>query len=199
MAFRRKNETEQDQMTPQYPPICIESFDQPVPVQVIGARTQQMGDISSVITFSFHDVGLLPDHFFGWNDFELQTEDRGLASMLEPDIIYTPESVPRAENDVNIHKSGLNFRQPVSKGVVSLITGFFPYRQCWLDLLGPNEEVKIFGVPVNLCVLSQRIRASNQKVDVILAKQPHNSLANLASGLRFHSMKGALLGASAAM
>src|ERR1700739_4725120 len=110
MAFRRKNETEQDQMTPKHPPICIEPFDQPVPVQAICARTQQMGDISSVITFSLHDVSLLPNHFFGWNDLYLQTKDRGLTSILEPDIIHTPQSVPRAENDVDIHAPGLNFR-----------------------------------------------------------------------------------------
>src|ERR1700757_1736354 len=111
-------------MTPQYPPIGVESFGQAAPVQVICACTQQMGDVSPVKTFSLHDVSLLPYQFFRRNNLYFQIKDRGITGVLEPSIIHLSQSVPRAENDVDIDPPGLNFRQPMSKRVDSCVASF---------------------------------------------------------------------------
>lgn len=199
MPFRRKNKTEKDQMAPQYPPIGVEPFQQAGPVQVSCACAQQMGDISSVKTFSLHDVSLLPDQLFRSNDVYLQTKDRGFAGMLEPDLIHRSESIARAENNVDIHRPALNFGQPMRESVVSRVTGFSPDDQCRLDVFWAKEEIKILGIPIYLCVLSERVSASHHKIDFIIAKQLHDSPANLASALRFHSLKCALQTTSASM
>src|ERR1700745_1863537 len=158
-----------------------------------------MRDISPVKAFSLHDVSLLPNHFFGRYDLDLQTKDRGFASMLEPDIINRSQSVPRTENDVDIHTPGLNFRQPMSKRVVSCVTSFSPHRQCRLDVIWAKEKVKVFRVPINAGVFSERISTSNQKFNFVIVKELHDASANLAPALRLHSIKCALQSQSASM
>src|ERR1700747_3146666 len=158
-----------------------------------------MGNISPVKRFSLHDVSLLPNHFFGRYDLDLQTKDRGFTSMLEPDIINRSQSVPRTENDVSIHTPGLNLGQPMSKRVVSCVTSFSPHRQCRLDVLGAKEKVKVFRVPINAGVFSERISTSNQKINFVIVKELHDASANLAPVLRFHSIRCVLRRASASI
>src|ERR1700751_3616804 len=87
----------------------------------------------------------------------------------------------------------------MSKCVVSLVTRFSPHGQCQLDVLRMKEQVKIFGVTIDPRVFSERVGASDQKVDFIIAKQLHYRPANLASALRFHSIKCALQTACASI
>src|SRR5204862_4205459 len=64
VSFGRINESKQNEVAQQHAPIRPKTGDQSRPIHILCPGSNEVRNIPSIKSFTLHDVGLLPDHFF---------------------------------------------------------------------------------------------------------------------------------------
>jgi hypothetical protein len=134
-----------------------------VPIYSFGKAGDQMSDIGTVISFPFHNIGLLPDYFFRRSDPHFTPENFGLSGSTKPIVIYRSKPVPGTEDHVDQSRA-MNYPcQPMAEFDSRLIPGFSADAKDLMNMLRSNHEIEVFGIPRDPSVMVECVSTAEQK------------------------------------
>jgi hypothetical protein len=176
-------------MTPQHPPVRLESLDKPPPVNAGRTVCQQVGYVRSVKSFPLHDVCLLPNQLFEWSYSDPHPKDVGFSSLLEPDVVDCCQSISGGKNDINARPSRPDFCQPMSEFKVRFVTGLSPDGQRGVNVGWAKQQIEIFRVTSDSGIMSHRISTSNQELEIVFDEELHHRFVSGVQPFGFHCLK----------
>src|SRR5258707_1954965 len=97
--LRRVDKTKQDQVCEQDSPVRSESSDQARPVDLFGAREEQMHEVRAVKTLPLHDERLGPDHLLDRAELDGNAERFAVRAVLEPPGVHARNPIAGIEKD----------------------------------------------------------------------------------------------------
>src|SRR5690606_32669587 len=109
------DEAEQDHVAEQYPPVPVESAEQPLPVEAVRAGQEDVRHVRAIVAITLHDERLGPERFLRWTDADGEPEDLFLAGMLEPLVIHRRHAVAGTEDHVDESVVRFDLGQPVRR------------------------------------------------------------------------------------
>ena len=192
IAVSGENESKQDQMRQQHPPIRPESIQQMAPIYSFGKAGDQMSNIGAIISFSLHDIGLLPDHFFGRSDLYFAPENFDRSGSAKPIIIHGSEPISSAKDHVD-HSRAINyFRQPMAEFDARFVSGFSADAKDSMNMRRPNHEIEVFRVSWDPGVMMKRVGATEQERNPVFLQQIDNSAIERGSLPLSHAISARL-------
>ena len=89
----RVDKAKEDEIVQEHPPVRSEALEQPMSVKLCTTSVQQVQNIRPVIAFTFHDIGLGPEHFFWWAEVHGNTQRIASHGMGKPCLINRGDAV----------------------------------------------------------------------------------------------------------
>ena len=154
---------EQDQVAEQDRPVAAEAEQQPVPVEVLGPRPQEVGHVAAVEALALLDERLRPDHLLGRAEPRRDAEHLLVHRVLEPEVVHPGDPVARAEDHVDEVVSAVALAQPVGEGPLDRAAHPLQLLQGAVEVPGMDEDVEILGVPDDSGVAGERVGAADQE------------------------------------
>src|SRR5206468_12898114 len=93
----------------------------PMPVKLCTTRVQQVHNVRPVIAFTFHDIALGPEYFFGWAEVHGNSQRAASHSMGKPCLINRSNAVARAKDHVDTIRAAARLAEPVREGQLRVI------------------------------------------------------------------------------
>src|SRR5205085_10292212 len=102
VVFRRIDEREERQVGQKQRPVSVEAPQEPLPVDRLGAVTDDVHDVRTVEALTLHHKTFLPEKLLNWRDLDRHAEDVGVERVREPIVVYAADPVARAEDEVYV-------------------------------------------------------------------------------------------------
>src|SRR6267142_1067151 len=118
----RVDEAEQDQVAEQHAPVLAEAPGQAAPVDLLGARVDEVRDVGAVVALALHHVGLGPDRLLDRTEPNRLTHHGRGHRVAEPVVVHRARRVARAPDDVDlVVLVALDLAEPVRKGQLGAV------------------------------------------------------------------------------
>jgi len=136
---------------------------QPRPVELLGARAHDVGNVGAVVPLALHHERLRPDHLLGRDQADGHVEDPLLHAVLKPQVVDEGHPVTGAEDQVDHLVAAPGLAQPVREAQIGVAAGGAQGLEGRLHVAGMDEQIEVLGVPADARVTLERIGAANQE------------------------------------
>src|SRR6266545_998693 len=162
-ALAGVREPEEEDVREEDLPVPLEANEEPVPVELVAARAEQVVHVGAVVALALEDEGLRPDHLLHRREQDLDAHDLRPARVAEPEVVHHGDAVSGGEDEVDVPLAPVRLADPARVRHLGPEPGALEDSERLLDIALAQEDVEVLRVPEDAGVLEQRVRPRHEE------------------------------------